>query len=236
MFSRINIASTTWQAVVQKAGIAYALGCACTLAVAQTAAPSPTSTWPFTPAKDTFSPDALLDLRSLNEPVAGEKGFVRVDAQGDFVRGDGVSLRFWAVNSNVANYTNAPRPLWKQGAPELARHARFLAKRGVNMVRLHQQLSPALDQNPQAAITDINEAQRDQIWRTVAAMRKEGIYTTISPYWAMPMKFAPHWGVPGGANQSAAGLLFFDEVLQSAYKAWMRKLLLDKNPNGQFRV
>ena len=234
MFFRQKFVYMTWQIVVQKTGIACVFCCACTLvgaqSTAQTAASSPTTTWPFTPAKDTFSPDALLDLRSLNESVAGEKGFVRVDAQGDFVRGDGAPLRFWAVNTNVASLTNSTRPLWGQGAPDLARHARFLAKRGVNMVRLHQFLNPALDKNPQAAITDINETQRDQIWRTVAAMRKEGIYTTISPYWALPMKISDAWGVPGGANQSAQGLLFFDTVLQTGYKAWLRKLLLEPNP------
>ncbi|HOZ64821.1 MAG TPA: hypothetical protein PK497_10430 [Burkholderiaceae bacterium] len=188
-------------------------------------------TWAFEPAQDTFSAGALLDLRSLNEKTAGETGFVRVDGKGDFVRGDGQPLRFWAVNSSVANHTDATRPLWAQGIPNLARHARFLAKRGVNMVRLHQQLSPNLVKNPGAVITDINEAERDAIWRTVAAMRKEGIYTTISPYWAVPMKFSAAWGIAGDARQSALGLLFFDEPLQAAYKVWLRKLLTEKNPH-----
>jgi len=187
-------------------------------------------TWAFAPARDTFSADALLDLRTLNDTVAGETGFVRADANGDFVRGDGRPLRFWAVNTDVARHTSAARPLWLQGVPDLARHARFLAKRGVNMVRLHQQLSPDLGKNPGASLTDINESERDAIWRTVAAMRKEGIYTTISPYWAVPMKFSAAWGIDGGTQQSALGLLFFDEKLQGAYKVWLRKLLTEKNP------
>jgi hypothetical protein len=187
-------------------------------------------TWSFTPPRDTFSADALLDLRTLNERVAGEAGFVRSNAEGDFVRGDGKPIRFWAVNTNVAERTGNVRPLWPQGAPDLARHARFLAKRGVNMVRLHQQISPDLKAKPSATIDDINETQRDAIWRTVAAMRKEGIYTTLSPYWASPMKFAPGWNFPGGSEQSAQGLLFFDPTLQKAYRAWLRKLLTEKNP------
>ncbi len=187
-------------------------------------------TWNFSPARDSFSAEALLDLRSLNETTAGETGFVRANAEGDFVGGDGQPLRFWAVNTNVANRTGVTRPLWPLGPPDLARHARFLAKRGVNMVRLHQQISPALDKTPSATITDINTAERDAIWRTVAAMRKEGIYTTLSPYWAMPMKFAPGWGMVGGEKQSAQGLLFFDPTLQRAYKAWLRALLTEPNP------
>ena len=187
-------------------------------------------TWPFSPPRDTFSAESLLDLRSLNEKVAGETGFVRSNADGDFVRGDGQALRFWAVNTNVAGRTDSARPLWPQGAPDLARHARFLAKRGVNMVRLHQQLSPDLKSTPSAAFTDINESERDAVWRTVAAMRKEGIYTTLSPYWASPMKFARGWNMTGGPNQTATGLLFFDPTLQAAYKVWLRKLLTEKNP------
>ncbi len=197
----------------------------------KTATATNASTWAFTPARDTFSKEALLDLRYLNEAVAGESGFVRSDAQGALVLGNGKPLRLWAVNTNVADYTDAPgRPLWKQGAPDLARHARFLAKRGVNMVRLHRQISPDLKATPGAAITDINASERDAIWRTVAAMRREGIYTTLSPYWAHAMQLSPDWGIAGGARQSAQGLLFFDAKLQQAYKVWLKKLLTEKNP------
>ena len=50
--------------------------------------------WPFTPEADTFSDDALLDLRSLNEPTSGQSGFVRLSEDGmGFVRGDGNSAR-----------------------------------------------------------------------------------------------------------------------------------------------
>jgi len=188
------------------------------------------ASWPFDPTPDSFSADALLDLRSLNEKIAGETGFVRVGANGEFVRGDGQPLRFWAVNTDVGRGVFVAKPLGPKTPPDLARHARFLAKRGVNMVRLHRQLSPDLDAHPNAAITDINEAERDGIWRTVAAMRREGIYTTISPYWAGPMRFAKPWGIAGGAEQSAYGLLFFDEKLQAAYRVWLKKLLTETNP------
>ncbi|HJW12961.1 MAG TPA: hypothetical protein VJ598_14295, partial [Albitalea sp.] len=194
------------------------------------AAPSEASTWRFQPPPDEFRADAWLDLRSLNEKVAGETGFVHLDANGGFVRGDGQPIRFWAVNSDVARRPFVATPLGPASAPDLARHARFLAKRGVNMVRQHRQLSPNLATHPNAAITDIDEAERDAIWRMVAAMRKEGIYSTISPYWAVPMKFAKDWGIAGGADQSALGLLFFDPTLQAAYKVWLKKLLAETNP------
>ncbi|HEU4460255.1 MAG TPA: hypothetical protein VFR90_14135 [Methylibium sp.] len=187
-------------------------------------------TWRFAPPPDRFSPDALLDLRSMNEAVAGETGFVRADGQGGFARGDGRPLRFWAVNSDVGRRPHEKRPLWPEAAPDLARHARFLAKRGVNLVRLHRQIAPDLERTPKAALDDIDERERDGIWRTVAAMKREGIYTALSPYWAAWMKFAAHWGIGGGAQQPAWGLLFFDPQLRAAYKTWLAKLLVPPNP------
>ncbi|AIE84235.1 hypothetical protein [Fimbriimonas ginsengisoli] len=188
-------------------------------------------TWAFAPPPDDFRSDAMLDLRYLNEKVAGESGYVTADDKGDFRLGNGKPVRFWAVNSGVGrDVPFHPRPLGRQTEPDLARHARFLAKRGVNMTRLHAQLSPDLGKHPDAKITDVNVEERDWIWRSVAAMKKEGIYTTISPYWMVPMKFSKAWGIPGGADQSAAGLLFFDRTLQTGYRAWLRALLSEKNP------
>ncbi len=190
----------------------------------------PAATWAFNPPRDEFLSTALLDLRSLNEKQAGETGFVRAGTDGGFVRGDGTPIRFWAVNTEVGRAPFVRKPLGPATSPDLARHARFLAKRGVNMIRLHRQLSPDLAANPNAAITNINLAERDGIWRSVAAMRAEGIYTTLSPYWAGPMKCALGWGIAGGAAQPAWGLLFFDPTLQQAYKAWLRQLLVPTNP------
>lgn len=190
-----------------------------------------TTTWPFNPAKDDFSPTALLDLRSLNERVAGESGFVKADANGDFNYGNGQPLRFWAVNSMVGREKPwNQRPLWRPGEPDLARHARFLAKRGVNLVRLHAQISPDIGKDKSSQITDVNQGERDWIWRAVAAYKKEGIYTCVSPYWGVPMKFLPKWNVPGDPGQSALGLLYFDPTLQKGYKSWLRSLYAEKNP------
>lgn len=77
-------------------------------------------TWAFLPNPDDFSDAAILDLSYLNEQTAGETGFIHRSADGSaFVRGDGAPIRFWAVNSYVAN----------QGMSELREHAQFLAAR-----------------------------------------------------------------------------------------------------------
>jgi hypothetical protein len=178
-------------------------------------------TWAFTPAPDPFRDDALLDLRSLNEKQAGEKGFVRLSPDGSgFVLGDGTPVRFWAVGDTV--YTRSDT--------ELAYHARFLAKHGVNMVRMHGSFAP---KGAGKKISDVDEAEIDRAWRLVAAMKKEGIYTTISPYWASGghTGTAASWGIEGyGDKADLWGLLFFRDDLREGYKAWTRALLTRRNP------
>jgi hypothetical protein len=177
-----------------------------------------TGTWPFAYNDQGFKPGALLDLRSMNEMTAGETGFVRLSADGDsFVTGAGKPIRFWSVVSDV--YRLPPE--------EMAKHARFLAKLGVNMVRLHTQIAPT---GKTSHLTDVNEKEIDGIWRAVAALKKEGIYSTISPYWATD-KDAEQWGLAGVNGQGGMwGLLFFNEKLQAGYKAWVKALYTPKNP------
>ncbi len=177
--------------------------------------------WPFLTERDDFRPDALLDLRSLNEAVAGIRGFIRLSPdKSGFVRGDGTPERFWAVNTYVQH---------DKSAGNLAHHARFLAKRGVNLVRLHGHLeSHAKDPK----LTDADPKTIDAAWKLVAAMKKEGIYTSISPYWSLELKHIPaSWGVEGWPeDQSPLGLLFFNPRLQEGYKAWLKALLSPVNP------
>ncbi len=178
-------------------------------------------TWPFLPEQDGFRPDALFDLRELNEKTAGQSGFVRLAPDGEsFVLGDGKPARFWGVTTYVQR---------DRTAQDLAHHARFLAKRGVNMVRLHGHMDPK-EKNSQ--VTDVDEKAIDEAWKLVAAMKKEGIYVTISPYWSANIKYVPpQWGIEGWPeNEGPLGLLFFNPKLQEGYKAWLKALLTKPNP------
>ena len=184
------------------------------------AAPAPVANtagrWAFTPAKDDFSSDALFDLRSLNEKTAGESGYVARSKDGnDFVLGNGQPVRFWAVNDGAAERKNL----------DLARHARFMAKRGVNMVRFHGNITPTGND-----LMAIDEKERGNLWRNVAAMKKEGIYTTFSPYWAVSSRVKPSMGVLDSGKGKEMGKLFFDKKLQEAYRAWLKAVLTEKNP------
>lgn len=177
----------------------------------------PAQSWVFTPEPDRFSPEALLDLRDLNEAQAGQSGFIRRSPDGeDFVTGDGKPIRFWPVNTYI----------WRQSPEAMAEQARFLAKRGVNLARWHGQIP---SQAPNAPLKAIDETARDQLWRLVAAMKQQGIYTSISPYFAAALPPQPQWGVPRDSD-TMMGLLFFDPVVQEAYQAWWRALLEPVNP------
>src|ERR1035437_8497454 len=104
---------TCTRLIVGVAGLVGILA-GCSVASAQQEA----GQWAFDPsAKDQFSADAMLDLRSLNEKVAGHDGFVTISKDGQFLLGSGKEVRFWAVNTSAYN----KHPLLP--APDLARHA-----------------------------------------------------------------------------------------------------------------
>jgi hypothetical protein len=168
---------------------------------------------------DTFSPTALLDLRSLNEKSAGQSGYITRSPDGaDFATGNGKPIRFWGVSEYIQDKDN---PEW------LAHKARWLAKRGVNMVRVHTQIASA---DKDSELTDVNQKAVERVWQLVAAMKKEGIYTTISPYWGVHVKAQPKWNIPGTSGQEMPALLFWDPTLQRGYKAWLKKLYDTPNP------
>ena len=106
----------------------------------------------------------------LNEDVAGKNGFIKLTQDGEyFVNANGDELRFWAVNGGEIELTD----------DEYTCFAKFLAKRAVNMIRFHGGI-----QSTTSDINAVNKQLANKIWRLVAAMKKEGIYVTISPYWS----------------------------------------------------
>ncbi len=174
--------------------------------------------WAFTPPTDAFSPDALLDLRGLNERVAGETGYVTRSADGNsLVRGDGAPIRFWALKDDSDRHTPGGTP------EELARHARFLAKRGVNLVRVFEDI--ASDQK----LDDIDAAGRERLWRAVTAYKKEGIYVMFNPIWVGHSRTQPKLGFMDNGN-GKWGALEYDHRLQDAYERWMKQTLTVPNP------
>ena len=149
-------------------------------------------TWAFKAGDDPYTDETLFDLRPLLDKTAGEKGWIRHDENGDFIRGDGSPIRFWAMGTHGLDDNGSFEVVEAQ--------ARFLAKLGVNMVRLFPSSFKGEDK------------QIDSILKAVAAYKKHGIYSTITIYWR------------------SDGKLFWDKDRQEEYKDLWRKVLLRPNP------
>jgi hypothetical protein len=192
-------------------------------------ASEPGGTWSFAPRRDPFSSAALLDLRNLNEKYAGEHGFIGLSRDGNgFVRGDGEPIRFWGGTTSFQSEAHH-----RKNREILLHHARFLAKRGVNIVRHHGAIQPKREGS---RVTDVDENELDQIYRLVAAMKPHGIYTIISPCWPGAIHPQKSWGVADAENGTCTGLLFFDPALQAGYKAWLRRIFASVNPYTGVRL
>ncbi len=174
------------------------------------------NSWAFQLPPDRFTDDAILDLRSLNEKQSGETGFIRLSEDGNsFVRGDGESIRFWMVGTDAHRFEPGDMDV----------HARWLAKLGVNMTRLHVTVCR---KNEGSKITDLDEDLIDGVFRFIKAAKDNGIYVLISPFYAH-FDAPESWELPGG-KVDMEGLIFLDPKLQDAYRHWTRELYTRKNP------
>ena len=100
-------------------------------------------------------------------------------------------------------------------------------------MRLHGDVTPKKEGSK---VTDVDQEAVDQIWRLVAAMKEQGIYTIISPYWGSSTKWQASWGVPDPTTGNCSGLVFFDKTLQTGYKAWLKAIYDPVNPYTKMRL
>jgi hypothetical protein len=172
----------------------------------------------FEPEGDTFQPSAI-DLRSLNEGVAGEGGFIQ-NRNGRFVsHKSGRTHRFWAMNAGPDIVQMPPA--------SVAYLARSLAKKGVNLVRLHGALWKSDN------FREIDPEKLSATQRFIAALKKEGIYAELSIYFPLWMEIAasdPLTGYTPGKKPFA--LLFFQPEFQKIYRGWWKTILTAPNPHG----
>jgi hypothetical protein len=169
----------------------------------------------FDSESDSFG-QSPVDLRSLNEAVAGENGFIRARGE-EFVQDKtGRPVRFWAVNTNLD-------VLYMDDA-SMRYMARFLAKRGVNLVRLHGPIWQ------ETKIRTIRPEDVQRLFALIAALKQEGIYTCLSVYFPLWLKLDQNSGFPGYTGQHPFGLLFFNSQFQNLYYDWWRTLLTTRNP------
>ena len=152
--------------------------------------------WAFTPTIDPFTDDAMLNLRFLNEETAGQSGFMTRDGN-KLKLGDGTPVNLWGVNITHEALCQ-PNEL-------IDYLAKRLAKVGVNAIRCH---------------TDPfkNDRLLDRLHYLVAAMKKEGIYTTLSFYY-------PLW-----FDEPPFAQIFFDKEMQTLWRSRAKTILTTLNP------
>ncbi|WP_404425213.1 hypothetical protein [Nibricoccus sp. IMCC34717] len=172
-------------------------------------AAAPTSYFPWTAPTDPAA-QSEISLRSLNETVAGEHGFIQARDGKFWFETNNQAVRFWAVNGPSSDYLSDA---------DLAREARVLAAYGVNLVRVHG-----------AIFTERGEVDGERVKalrRIVRAMKAEGIYTHLSIYF--PLWFKPtadlSW-LPGyDGTKFPFAVLMFNPNFQDKYKTWVTALL-----------
>jgi hypothetical protein len=172
---------------------------------------------PWLPGRDGFK-DALLDLRGLNESVAGERGGIAVKGADFIYKKTGEKVRFWAVNGPPENLRG----------DDLTECAKLLAKRGVNLVRLH---GAVFDEKT----GELDPKKVSHIYEVVAAMKKEGIYSHLSiyfPLWMTPEAGAG-WREGYDGKSHPFALLYFEPEFQKLYRGWMEALLTKPGPEGK---
>lgn len=175
---------------------------------------APEGYFPFEPDADPFKPSAI-DLRALNEKFAGENGFIRPKGE-EFVHGaNGEPVRFWAQN------TGNDALLLDDAS--LALMARSMAKQGVNLIRLH---GPVFGND----WTKADAGHVRNVQRFVRAMKKEGIYTSLSIYF--PLWFQPQGTQMAGYNgqKHPFAAHYFNPDFIRNYRAWWNGLLTTPDP------
>jgi hypothetical protein len=176
--------------------------------------------FPFQPEADEFG-HSPIDLRSLNEREAGELGFIRTQGEAFVHQNTGMPVRFWAANVGMGFVGSA--------RSELARYARGLAKRGVNLVRVHGPIYAT--SGPDLGRVDTNRVA--QLHSLIHALKREGIYTALSiyfPLWVnMGPENTPFPGYKTGSHPFA--IQYFHPAFQEMFREWWRYLLTTPNPH-----
>ncbi len=172
----------------------------------------------FEPDADVFAKDAQLDLRSLNEKVAGKSGFVQAKGD-DFLLGNGKPVRFWAANVGLG--------VLEHDDASMEYLAARLAKQGFNLVRLHGGLFDRAGNDP----TKIDQHRLERYFKMIDVLKKQGIYVHLSTYFPLWMHIKDSDGIDGAAKgKHPFGLLICEPRFQEIYRSWCKQLITAKSP------
>ncbi|MGC9450210.1 MAG: putative Ig domain-containing protein [Oceanipulchritudo sp.] len=177
--------------------------------------------WPFEPSADSYV-DSPIDLRYLNEDVAGQDGWV-TRVGDEFFLGNGEKVRFFGATVGTGTFSS------------YSAQAQFLAKKGFNIVRWHQSIDDRDEDSD--SINNVNDAMIESAQQCVAAFKQHGIYTNLSHFFILGHRVRAAWNIPGydlmftlNKDRAPFGIFFWNEDFKAAYKAWVNELLTRPNP------
>ncbi|MEO8083292.1 MAG: hypothetical protein ABI780_05675 [Ardenticatenales bacterium] len=195
---------------------------------------APDEWFPLIPIDDSFSPQSATDAHAYIERPAGQHG--PITAHGDaLVLGDGTPIRLWGVNALPMATTEL-----------MARQAKYYAKNGINLVRIHpvESIVGVLRRGPDGVRT-LDPVGLDTLDRWFAALKAEGIYVGWSPFyphvvtaedgypadWLAELPDARAPNLPAGTPaKSSSGYVNYVRKLQDAEWSWLQALLTHRNP------
>ncbi len=181
---------------------------------------------------DSFEP-CDIDWRMLNEKFAGENGGLVVKDGGFAFRDTGEQVRLMGMNVSPAVLKN-PRTV--------AHLARFLAKKGINLVRMDFSQAVTFERDPGGRPAARTSGELlEKLAAGAAAFKNEGIYLALtwnihaSKGWENLVGNMPKLE-DASALGSLAPWLLFDQELQSVCRSVWKSVLDTPLPGGGVRL
>jgi hypothetical protein len=195
---------------------------------------SPDEWFPVSMRDGPFPENSIIDMRRLIPRPAGQYGFLGVRGQGlAFDAAPSRAVKLWGT-------TAVPT----EGERQQRQQADLYARHGINAVRrntVQDEVGPLL-WAPDAADRTFEPEALDRFDQWFAILREHGIYMVWSCF--DPYVVAPADGYPDElyeelpnlrGGKSTGGFVDFEPQLQEAEWAWLRGLLLHRNPHTGLR-
>lgn len=179
--------------------------------------------WPKNILADLSSP---VDLSFLNHVPAGKHGFVKTNHD-QLMFEDGTPAKFWGANLQGA-------ALFSTSDFDIKRHAKRMAKLGLNLIRIHHHdsdwVKPNIFKRPADNTLELSESAFKKLDWWIKCLKDEGIYVWLDLH--VGRKVTPHDGI-GDFNdfakgQSSAGIKgfnYYNESIQSAMQTFNQAYL-----------
>ncbi|TYP76730.1 family 16 glycoside hydrolase [Paenibacillus methanolicus] len=192
------------------------------------------STWKAIDTTLAVAPGSALDLSDMNPTPAGDKGFVKIDADGDYYFTDepNKKVKFYGTNL-VGSYGTDPTK------EEMVIIADRVAAMGYNAARFH-----AIDENvdwakglmkkPTSTTVELDPVKLDNFEYFIYLLKERGIYVDIDI-----LAYADFSGVPSLSQYGSFGAKYMATLFPDGKALWQsfaQQLLTHVNPYTGFAL